>query len=1139
MDTVQIRRFVMARLPEYMVPSTIMMIEALPLTVNGKLDIRALPVPEFVSSAVYRAPSTPVEQALVEIFAEVLGLDQQVGVDDSFFELGGHSLLATKMVNRIRVVLGVEVPIRVVFEASTPAGLADRLDATERVRPALVAVERPSMLPLSFGQRRLWFLYRLDGPSAKYNIPMAVRMTGVVDIEALTDAIGDVVARHEALRTVFVEADGFGAQRILTADEVRVPVAVVATSGASMDTLVNEAAGHLFDLSSEIPVNVTLIDCGADGLVVVLVVHHIAADGASMVPLVRDVLSAYNARCGGSAPEWPTLPVQYADYALWQRELLGDSEDSESLLAQQLAYWQSALAGMPEAIELPVDRPRPKIASYRGDCVEFVVSAVVRTRLEQVARAQGVTVSMMVHAGLAILLHRLGAGDDVAIGSPVAGRSDEMLNDLVGFFANTLVLRVDLSGDPTVAELVSRVRDRALSAYAHQDVPFERLVESLNPARSTAHHPLFQVALAFQNNELPDLKSLSGGVELELMPVDSTTARFDITVNLSEVLGGGSGFAGSLEYAADLFDRATMEVFAARFVRVLSQIGEDHSRRVADIEVLEAAERTLIFGAWNDTAAPMDTAATIVSMFEAWAKDRATATAVVFEDCEYTYAQVNARANMVARQLISMGVGRDSVVAVALPRSPEFVVALLAVLKAGAGYLPIDLDYPADRIDYILTDADPAAVVTCTSAQHVVSSAGLKPLQLDVIETPSLADDFVVSDVTSEERGGDLRSSNLAYVIYTSGSTGRPKGVAVTHASVVNLALGAWPLRVGSRMLVHSSTAFDASTYELWSPLLAGGTVVLAGSGRVDMTDIEALVHRHAVSALFLTSPLLPVWADHLATGVLADSDIAARWGSLRQVIVGGDVFSPGAARRVHAVLPEVRLINGYGPTENTTFSVTVEVDASSDMISVPIGRPLPNTGARVLDSRLRPVPIGVPGELYLSGAGLARGYRGRASMTAERFVPDPFGAVGTRMYRSGDVVRWTRSGDLEYLGRADEQVKVRGFRIEPGEVEAVLLTCPGIGQAAVIARESLAGGGKQLVAYVVGDGRMPRAALSSAEVRRFVGERMPEFMVPAAVVVLDRLPLTANGKLDRRLLPDPEFSGIAEYREPKGSNEI
>ncbi|WP_069162716.1 non-ribosomal peptide synthetase [Nocardia altamirensis] len=1106
LDGAAVRRFVSERLPDFLVPTAVMVIDAVPLTANGKLNRRALPVPELRSAVRYRAPGTEREQRLAELFAEILGRDR-VGIDDSFFELGGHSLLATRLASRIRAVLGIEVAIRVIFEAQTVAQLVTRLDEGARLRPALLVRERPELVPLSFAQRRLWFVHRLEGPSATFNIPLAVRLHGV-DVAVLTAAIGDVVARHESLRTVFVEADGVPAQRVIDADSVEVPVVVSDVDPAALDAAVTDAVRYGFDLLSEIPLRATVFRCGADDCVVVLLLHHIAGDGWSMTPLLRDLSTAYAARVEHRAPEWEPLPVQYVDYTLWQRELLGSATEPDSVLSRQHDYWRRELEGLPEQVPLPTDRPRPRAASYRGDVVTFGIDPEIRTAVERLAAREGATVSMVLQSALAVLLGKLGAGEDIPIGSPIAGRTDDALTDLVGFFVNTWVLRTRISQAASFAELLGQVRAKALAAYENQDVPFELLVELLNPVRSAAHHPLFQVSMAFQNNTMPTLAL--PGARFEPYPVSLAAARFDLFFTIADA-PAGQEWRGLVEYATELFDRSTVETMVARLVRLLRQVAARPELPVGSIDVLDSGERDMVVHRWNETTA-VESDCTLVGLFEAQVARTPHAVAVVCADVALTYRELDARADRLAQILVARGVGPDGVVAVALPRSADLIVALLGVLKAGGAYLPIDPAYPSDRLAFVLTDAAPVVVVTDSETAPLLPRPAAPRLCLDAHDT---------AEATGVGAHDLPRSQNLAYVIYTSGSTGVPKGVGITHRNVVNLVAQAWSVSAEDRVLVHSSIAFDASTYEIWPALCGGAALVVAGEQRSDLVEITQLIERRSVTKMFATPPLLSALVDHVES--LPGSPLR----SLRRVIVGGAELTAGVVRKLNTSYAAAQVMNGYGPTETTACVTDYDAEAGIEG-AVPIGRPVTNTRVFVLDSWLRPVPIGVPGELYVAGTQLARGYQGRAGLTAARFVADPFDPVGGRLYRTGDVVRWTSAGVLEFAGRVDDQVKIRGFRIEPGEVETALAQHPSVSQAAVVARDTDAG--KQLVAYVVANG----SDVDGGEVRGFVAERLPEYMVPAVVTVLESLPLTTNGKLDRAALPDPEFTSSARYRAPQ-----
>ncbi|MFG3056406.1 amino acid adenylation domain-containing protein [Kitasatospora sp. NPDC048239] len=1116
-DTEALRRHLASELPDYMVPSAIVLLEALPLTANGKLDRKALPAPEFTVAGSGRAPRTEQEEALCTVFAEVLGV-ASVTIDDSFFELGGHSLLATRLVSRIRTALGVEVGIRALFEAPTVAGLAERLGGAGTTRLALTAGERPDAVPLSAAQRRLWFLGELEGPSATYNIPTALRLSGVLDHEALRDALHDVVTRHEVLRTVFRSTDGQPHQHVLDPAAVAFGLPVTEVTEAGLEQALADAAGYVFDLSTEVPLRAELFTTGPQEQVLLLIVHHIAGDGWSMGPLARDISTAYAARLEGSAPTWEPLPVQYADYTLWQQQLLGEDTDPESVLSQQLAHWRKALAGLPEELQLPTDRPRPPVATHRGATLPVQVPAELHQQLSDLARSRGVTMFMVLQAALATLLSRLGAGTDIPVGTPIAGRTDEALDDLVGFFINTLVMRTDLDGDPSFGELLGRVQDSGLGAFAHQDIPFERLVEELAPTRSMARHPLFQVMLTLQNNSSTRLHL--PGLTATALPSGELPAKFDLDFQFGELFDGQgrpAGLQGAVTFAVDLFDHATVATMAQRFTRVLTAAVADPEQPVSRIEILDADERALILTGWNDTARELP-ATTLPELFEAQAARTPDATALVHQGAESTYAELNERANRLAHLLVEHGVGPETLVGIHLERSTDLITALLAVLKAGGAYLPIDPDYPAERIGYMLADARPALVITSEHTRRTLPEA--EAVARIVLDDPDTLTRLAGLGTTNPVSA--LLPSHPVYVIYTSGSTGRPKGVVIEHSALAHYlrwSVEAYPSVRGGTLL-HSSVAFDLAVTTLYAPLISGGRIEIA-----PLEDGARVQGGDRLTFLKGTPSHIPLLS------VLPEG-----FSPSGELVVGGEQLLGEVLDAWRKVRPGATVVNEYGPTEATVGCMEYRVlpsDAVPDR-AVPIGHPIWNTRLYVLDSHLQPVPPGTVGELYVAGAQLARGYLGRPGLSAERFTANPFGEPGERMYRTGDLVRRRADGNLEYVSRADDQVKIRGFRIELGEVESVLAAHPSVAQATAVAREDNPGD-KRLVAYVVA--AVPEA-VDTVLLRKHIASELPDYMVPSAIVQLESLPLTANGKLDHRALPAPDYAVGASGRAPRTAQE-
>ncbi|WP_319458350.1 non-ribosomal peptide synthetase, partial [Mycobacterium sp. RTGN4] len=1114
-DPAGMRAVLAQRLPGYMVPAAVVVLASVPLTVNGKLDRRALPAPEYVDADAYRAPSTPAEQLVAGVYAQVLGLER-VGADDSFFDLGGDSLSAMRVVAAVNKALGVGLSVRALFEAPSVAGLSARVgEAGDGLAP-LVAGVRPAVVPLSFAQQRLWFLDQLQGPSATYHMPVALRLSGPLDVAALGAALGDVIARHESLRTVLPAVGGVPRQVVVdaaAADCGWQVVDAVGWSAAQVQAAIGAVVGAVFDVSAEIPLRARLFRVGATEHVLVAVVHHVAADGGSIVPLVGDLGVAYGARRAGRAPGWAPLAVQYADYTLWQREQLGELEDEASRIAGQLGYWQDVLAGMPEQLGLPTDRPYPAVADHRGASVAVEWSAAVQAQVAWVAREHGATSFMVVQAALAVLLSKLSASSDVAVGFPIAGRRDPVLDELVGFFVNTLVLRVQLDGDPTVAQVLEQVRARSLGAFEHQDVPFEVLVDRLNPTRSLARHPLVQVMLAWQNFAAHDLDAMLEGVAVAPLAADTATARVDVTFSLSERFGEGgepAGIGGVVEFRTDVFDAASIEVFVERLARVVAAMTADPQQRLSAIEVLEEDEsvRLDVLGNRAVLASPAPSGSSIPALFAAQVARTPGAVALSGGGRSMTYRELDEASNRLAHLLVAHGAGPGRCVALLLNRSVEAVTAIVAVLKSGAAYVPIDPAVPDARIEFVLADAVPVAVVTAAGLIERLGGCGL-----------------AVIDV-ADSRVGDFPSSALpgpgpedvAYVIYTSGTTGTPKGVAVTHGNATQLleALAVELPRGGAWTQWHSY-AFDVSVWDVFAPLLGGGrVVVISEEVAASPEDLHALLVAERVDVLSQTPS---------AAGALSPLGLESM-----ALVVAGEAC---AAELVERWAPGRVMINAYGPTEATIYaSMSAPLTAGTSV--VPIGVPVPGAALFVLDQWLGVVPAGVVGELYVAGRGVGLGYLGRAGLSGSRFVACPFGGVGARMYRTGDLVCWGADGQLQYLGRADEQVKIRGYRIELGEIQTVLAEVEGIDQAVVIAREDRPGD-KRLVGYVT---ETVAGAADPAAVRAVLAQRLPGYMVPAAVVVLASVPLTVNGKLDRRALPAPEYVDADAYRAPSTPTE-
>ncbi|HEX8275252.1 MAG TPA: amino acid adenylation domain-containing protein, partial [Longimicrobiaceae bacterium] len=1102
-DAAELRAHLRGRLPEYMVPSAVVVLDALPLTPTGKVDRRALPAPEGAAGGEHVAPRTPAEEVLAAIWAEVLGAGR-VGVHDDFFALGGHSLLATRVATRVQEALGVEMPLRALFEAPTVAGLAERLEAAgpaaATAAPPLVRVPRDGPLPASFAQQRLWFIDRLHPGGSAYNLPFALRLRGAVDPRALRAALTGIAARHETLRTTFAEADGAAVQVIHPASPVRLPAADLralppeAREGEARRLVAAESA-RPFDLGTGPLLRPLLVRLDAAEWALCVVVHHVASDGWSTAVLVREVSELYSASVEGREPRLPELPVQYADYAVWQRERL-----SGEALERQLAWWRRELDGVPPALELPYDRVRPSAVSEApGGTRRMLLSPETTAALRALARGEGATAFMALLAAWQLLLARYAGTEDVAVGSVVAGRSRVELEGLIGFFVNTLVLRTDLSGDPSFRALLGRVRETTLGVFAHQEVPFEKLVEELAPERALGRTPFFQVMFTLQTPEggAPAM----GGVEVEPLGTAAEAVKFDL--NLTMVDHGGQ-VAASLAFRADLFDGATVERMLEHFRVLLEGVAADPARPVTELPLLPAAERELVLRSWNDTARPFWDGETLHGLFARQAALDPEGAAVLFHDRVVSRAELDRLSARIAHALRRRGVGPETRVALYMEPCPEAVAAILGVMRAGGAYVPLDTAAPADRIAYMLEDSGAALVLATPDSARTFPGRGLPVLEV----TPD-----AFADEPDVAPGGGADPANLAYVIYTSGSTGRPKGVMVPHRGVCNSAqayIGVYGIRPGARSLLFAPLHFDASVLDVFTALASGAALVVAPR--------EELMPGEELAALMRRQRVTHVKGTPSAMVVTPSEDLP----HLETVGLGGETCG---AEMVARWAPGRKLFNGYGATEHSVRCTAIL--ATDPTRPPPMGRPLQNSRVYVLDARFEPVPVGVPGEMFLAGVGVTRGYLNRPDLTAERFPADPYtGVPGARMYRSGDRGRWLPDGTLEFVGRVDFQVKIRGFRIEPGEIEAALLEHPALLDAVVVARDDGAGG-LRLAAYAAPPAGAPAPA--AAELRAHLRERLPEYMIPASFTLLDALPLTSNGKVDRRALPAPELAPDAD----------
>ncbi len=1121
-----LRAHLAACLPDYMVPAAYVRLDALPLTPNGKVDRKVLPAPggdAFMRQG-FAAPQGEIEIALAQVWGDLLGVER-IGRHDNFFELGGHSLLAIRLLSRLPHAFGVELPLATLFAHATLESLAGVVSAAvaEAGAPMLSPIEvvsRAHPLPLSHAQQRLWFLAQFDGGSAAYHIPLALRLHGALDVGAWVRSLDALYARHEALRTVFVCDDGAARVELLPADGglplVQHDLRDRADAAEHLEVLCREEVVAAFDLARGPLIRGRLVRVAEDAHVFLLTQHHIVSDGWSLGVMARELSALYTAFVEGRPDPLPPLVVQYPDFAAWQRQWLAGER-----LQVQADYWRQALSDAPVRLELPTDRPRPAQQSFAGASVPVHLDAALTRDLKQLSQAHGVTLFMTVLAAWATVLARLSGQDDLIIGSPTANRGRRELEPLIGFFVNTLALRIDLSGAPSGSELLARVRRTALAAQDHQDLPFEQVVEIVQPPRQLDHTPLFQVMFAWQNNEatvaeLPGLR-----IEAAEMPFDRV--KFDLELNLGEADGA---IVGTLSYACALFDAATMERHRAYLLAALQALVADVDQPVARIDLLPAQERSLLLEGWNRTEGACPADQCIHQLFEQQVRERPEAEAVVHDGQSLTYAELNARANRLAHCLIERGVKPDDRVAICVERSVGMVVGLLAILKAGGAYVPLDPSYPVERLTQLLDDCAPRLLLCDAAGRRALGDAAVSDASgwIDLDRASADCAGYASDDPDARARG--LTPRHLAYIIYTSGSTGTPKGVMVEHRQLVNLTAwhaGRFEMKPGSRCVQMASIAFDASVWEIWSTLSHGGILLLPPAPAADVMSILRWWVSQPMEACFLTTPLAVI---ALNEGLINPD--------LKYLLVGGDRL-----QNAPTWLPDgLELSNNYGPTETTVFATSSRVSVNEAVVS--IGRPITNVRIYLLDRLGQPVPLGAIGEIYIGGAGVARGYLNRPALTDERFLPDPFSRVpGARMYRTGDLGRYRPDGSLEFLGRNDQQVKIRGFRIEPGEVEARLAEHPAVRNAVVVARED-SPGERRLVAYVVAWDDADADELAGS-LRAHLAACLPDYMVPAAYVRLDALPLTPNGKVDRKVLPAPGGDAFIRqgFAAPQGEIEI
>ena len=1111
-----LRNFLREKLPEYMVPAAFVLLDRFPLMPNGKVDRRALPAPSQARTELDNAVGfrTPTEELLADIWTQVLGVER-VGIFDNFFDLGGHSLLATQVVSRIREAFQVEMPLRRLFETPTVAGLAESLELSRRAGqnlqlPPIQPVLRGRELPLSFAQQRLWFIDQLDPGNSVYNFPVAVRLKGSLNLAALEQSLNEIVRRHEALRTTFTIVDGQPSQAI--APKLSVSLLIVdlrelpdGERENEVQRLVVEEARRPFDLAQGPLLRASVLQLSDEEQVGLLTMHHIVSDGWSTGILIREMAALYPAFCSGNSSPLLELPIQYADFAYWQRKWL-----QGAVLQTQIDYWKRQLEGSPPLLDLPIDHPRPAVQTFRGGHQSLSLTKALGNALSALSRKEGATLFMTLLAAFKVLLRCYTSQDDLVVGTPIANRNRLETEGLIGFFVNTLVLRTDLSGNPTFRELVRRVREVCLGAYAYQDLPFEKLVEELRLERDLSRNPLFQVMFVLQNASVQTVDL--PGLTLDPVVADGGTTHFDLTLH---IVDSEQGLIATAAYNTDLFDSTTITRMLGHFQALLESIVERPEQRLSELSLLPDSERRQLLQGWNEIRADYMPAPFIHQLFEAQVERTPDAIALVLDHEQLTYRELNTRANQLAHSLRKMNVRPETPVGICLESSLEIVTGLLGILKAGGVYLPLHPAYPKERMTFMLEDSRAPVLLTQRRLAGNLPVHRARVVCLD-------SDWEAIGRESANNPTNSCQPENLAYVIYTSGSTGQPKGVLVSHRSIAEHCLDAqrlYELAPSDAVLQFGSMSFDLSLEQILPTLIVGARLVIAG-------EVWRPGEFHTKAADFgLTVLNLPTqyWQELVREwAAVPEPNLST---SQRLFVVGGDIMLPEALRLWQQTPGRsIRLVNAYGPTEATitasAFDIAPRHHESMTLHRVPIGRPLANREMYILDTYCNLVPIGVPGELHIGGMGLARGYLNQPDLTGEKFIPNPFGnRAGARLYKTGDLARRLPDGNIEYIGRADHQVKIRGFRIELEEIEAALAQHPTVLQAIVLTQKDLLGE-KRLVAYVVGD---REDAPTANDLRSFLTAKLPEYMVPAVFMLLDSLPTMPNGKVDRRVLPQPD----------------